>query len=680
MSARSTRRAREREARREQRRASRRASRIGIGAGGALAAALVVAPGAASAATFTVTKTADTDDAACVAGDADCSLREAVKAANANDEADVVNFASGVTGTIALDASFGHMDIRNESLQIQGPGAGQLTINGGAHDRIFKLFGFDAADQQVVISGLTLTNGLVGDDDGGAILSLDGSPTTDGDFDFGSPGDLTVTDSVISNSVANRGGAIALDVIDSNSSGGLTVRNTTIDGNSAQVGGGVFARRVGENITVTASTFSNNSAVAPVAARASGSLEGGDGGGMAIDTGAGQLLVQNSTFARNDAEGAGGALRFIVNPGNSRSVRNSTIADNGAAEGGGISVSREEAPPARRGVAAAPTVGLSSTIVGDNTADSVGGNADGPDLRSDEAAYDAGFSLIEITNGATVNAAPPGSNITGDDPQLGGLAANGGPTRTKLPATASRAIDAGIANGLTTDQRGLARTVDRPPAQPNGSDATDIGAVELATDEQPPDEVPGPKNTRCLGEVLAVKRGGPEADKLEGTPQRDGIFARGGRDTVLGLAADDCLFGGTDEDKVKGGPGGDRVNGDPDDDEVRGNGGSDDARGQNGDDEVYGGGGDDRRVTGGAGDDEVYGGAGDDKLIKGDGGNDLLDLGSGRDSVHAGGGADKIRAADGDADEIICGTGKDVAFVDPADDVSDDCNTVRVVG
>src|SRR5918997_7075349 len=112
MSARSTRRAREREARREQRRESRRARKLGIGAGGALAAALVVAP-AAGAATFTVTTTADNNGPICTAGDTDCSLREAVEAANANDEADTINFASGVTGTIALSADFGHIEIRN---------------------------------------------------------------------------------------------------------------------------------------------------------------------------------------------------------------------------------------------------------------------------------------------------------------------------------------------------------------------------------------------------------------------------------------------------------------------------------------------------------------------------------------------------------------------------------------
>src|SRR6186713_2210958 len=50
---------------------------------------------AASAATFTVTKTADTNDNVC---DADCSLREAIVAANASTVADIINFDPTVFG------------------------------------------------------------------------------------------------------------------------------------------------------------------------------------------------------------------------------------------------------------------------------------------------------------------------------------------------------------------------------------------------------------------------------------------------------------------------------------------------------------------------------------------------------------------------------------------------------
>ncbi len=54
---------------------------------GALSAAMQPA----QAATFNVTKAADTNDGTC---DADCSLREAIAATNANADADTINFSS----------------------------------------------------------------------------------------------------------------------------------------------------------------------------------------------------------------------------------------------------------------------------------------------------------------------------------------------------------------------------------------------------------------------------------------------------------------------------------------------------------------------------------------------------------------------------------------------------------
>jgi hypothetical protein len=73
------------------------------------------------------------------------------------------------------------------------------------------------------------------------------------------------------------------------------------------------------------------------------------------------------------------------------------------------------------------------------------------------------------------------SNITGVDPQLGPLANNDGPTQTMLPANSSPVIDQGKDSaGLSTDQRGDARTVYNGKPEPPGGDATDIGAVELA--------------------------------------------------------------------------------------------------------------------------------------------------------------------------------------------------------
>jgi hypothetical protein len=66
------------------------------------------------------------------------------------------------------------------------------------------------------------------------------------------------------------------------------------------------------------------------------------------------------------------------------------------------------------------------------------------------------------------------------DPMLGPLRNNGGPTETMAPMPGSPAIDAGTAEGLTTDQRGAARPVDfSGVVNAAGGDGSDIGAVEL---------------------------------------------------------------------------------------------------------------------------------------------------------------------------------------------------------
>jgi hypothetical protein len=65
-------------------------------------------------------------------------------------------------------------------------------------------------------------------------------------------------------------------------------------------------------------------------------------------------------------------------------------------------------------------------------------------------------------------------------PELGALAANGGPTRTLLPVDSSPLVDAipnascgmGLATGISTDQRGFPR-----PGEPTAP--CDVGAVEV---------------------------------------------------------------------------------------------------------------------------------------------------------------------------------------------------------
>src|SRR5207253_269842 len=94
---------------------------------------------------------------------------------------------------------------------------------------------------------------------------------------------------------------------------------------------------------------------------------------------------------------------------------------------------------------------------------------------SGELAYD----LITTTANFFVTG-PQGGNIVGQDPLLGPLQNNGGPTQTRALLPGSPAIDAGppagatdeLGNPLTTDQRGF------PRPYPAGM-LSDMGAFEL---------------------------------------------------------------------------------------------------------------------------------------------------------------------------------------------------------
>jgi hypothetical protein len=172
---------------------------------------------------------------------------------------------------------------------------------------------------------------------------------------------------------------------------------------------------------------------------------GGDADAGGVSTGAGSLTLQNCTVAFNStAAGAGGAAGM-----------------GGSGIAGTFGPGVAGAPGADRGGGLVPggTASLFSTIVSDNSASA------GPDVYGSVTVT---ASLIEDVSGATMTGTP----MTGD-PALGGLADNGGPTRTHAIAAASLAYNAG-ANpaGLATDQRGngFARVRDG---------AADIGAFEL---------------------------------------------------------------------------------------------------------------------------------------------------------------------------------------------------------
>jgi CSLREA domain-containing protein len=281
MSARSFRRERTRAIRREERRGIQRAKRVAIAAGGLFAAAAVIAP-AANAATYQVNALTDDGDGNCLStadgGDGVCTLRDAIQDANnhVNDPAgtpDQINFAATVRGEIQL--VHGSLDVTNDSVHINGPGADVLKVIGTDFDRVYKVFGFGAVaeDYDVTISGQTITGGHARTDAFGSFSSGGGILSTDSDFDScrGDAAALTLNGvHVVDNHADNGvGGGVAVDL-----SGGCSSKSAGAAGTD------------GGDLNVFNSTISANDSE-------------GEGGGIAIEPGSGSLFVSNSTIVGN---------------------------------------------------------------------------------------------------------------------------------------------------------------------------------------------------------------------------------------------------------------------------------------------------------------------------------------------------------------------------------------------
>jgi hypothetical protein len=375
--------------------------------------------------TCTVTSTADDGSFG--------TLRDCIAAANSNPNS-TINFS--VTGTI-ITLTTGQLSISN-NVTISGPGASQLTINGGGGGRIFDI----GPGITVTISGLTVTNGSVATD-GGGIRNL---------------GSLTLNNMTVTSNVTTQAGSIGGGIMNQ---GVLSINNSTISSNTAiQNGGGIY--HSGTSLTITNSTFSSNSATNsgggifsyfPLTINNStfSDNDAANAGGGIMN--GGTLTVNNSTFSHNSASSAGGG---IYNSGGPVNITNSTLSANsaGANFGGGIYNSGSAT--------------LRNTIIANSTS---GGNCNG-------TITDGGGNLV------WGDSTCPGTNA---NPKLSTLGNFGGPTQTFALLSGSTAIDAGNdatcaagvgnptygAGGL--DQRGVTRPRD---GDNNGTTVCDMGAFE----------------------------------------------------------------------------------------------------------------------------------------------------------------------------------------------------------
>jgi hypothetical protein len=287
---------------------------------------------------------------------------------------------------------------------------------------------------------------------------------------------LTIANGLTPDTVGmNRGGGIL-------TSGKLTMLRTAVSGNSGQAGGGIY--NTGGELAVRSSTVSGNTARETSA--------GGRGGAGIHNDGNGTATVANTTVSGNTTAGRGGGIYNDSASGGTSSVTiaNSTVADNA---GAGANLFNESEGP----------ISFRSTIVSDpvGTPENCGGAGGGSSRIMSQ-----GYNLAsDASCNLTATADQPNTN-----PMLGSLAANGGPTRTMALLPSSPAIDKGIRNGLTADQRGLKRPVVFPqiPSAPGG-DGTDIGAFEVQTLPPPPPPPPnGPSNDFTFGKVKKNKKRG----------------------------------------------------------------------------------------------------------------------------------------------------------------------------
>jgi CSLREA domain-containing protein len=401
-----------------------------------LAAGLLGLTGNAFATFYQVNSPADVPDAntataACetAAGNGICTLRAAVQQANAHAGADTILVPAG---TYALSrpgsddtALNGDLDV-TDNLTIIGAGAGSTVINGSASgDRVFEFIGaikvnvynLTIEDGHGSGGGIGMVNGADALIDGCAISGNAGD-TGSGVYNV-STGSLTLKNSIVSNNVNTVMGVIGGSGGGLASFGPVSISNSTFSGNAAGLGGGLFLLATPSDSTITNTTFSGNSAA--------------DQGG-AIYVSASTVRLYNSTVAENAAN---------------------VDKENGGTGGGIYSVNSN--------------VTLTNSILA--------GNYQFIDNSQDTILADCAGTLgtaggnIVTSPSCTINGA-----YTSDDPRLGPLQDNGGPTPTHALLPGSPAVEAGgacfdpLGAPLRTDQRGIAR--------PQGA-FCDLGAFEL---------------------------------------------------------------------------------------------------------------------------------------------------------------------------------------------------------
>src|SRR5918994_2965908 len=212
----------------------------------------------------------------------DCSLREAIRAANTNSavdgcragsatKRDAIRFSLGEQATIVLASKLPTITDAS-GLIIDGGRTSRITVSGDDKVRVFVV----SQDAKLALANLTVADAFADTFNGGT--SNDGLP---------------------GGGVANKGGTVK-------------VTHSTFSGNSAVVAGGAIANLNGGTLRVIDSTFYANL-----------SFFGG-----AIVNDEGRLLVSYSTFSANDSEHPGGGILNANSRAATMRLSSTIFADN----------------------------------------------------------------------------------------------------------------------------------------------------------------------------------------------------------------------------------------------------------------------------------------------------------------------------------------------------------------
>jgi CSLREA domain-containing protein len=388
-------------------------------------------PAAALATTIAVTTTNDE-----IVTNGNCSLREAIRAANTDTKVDACPAGSGIdgitlpAGTYALSLSganedgnlMGDLDI-SSSLTITGAGVGSTIIDGHQLDRVFHIL----TGSVVALGELTITNGH----------APNGAGTVDGNGQAGQNGGgiynagyLTLHNVAVTGNQAGSGSnGASVDCSASN-------RFCTANGGAGGRGGGIFNNMelTLQNVTLGGNLSGSGGAGGSINCSGSNSIcyayGGASAGGGLSGASASALATITASRVDSNGTGAGGTAGSITACGNASDCS----AQPGDEGGGGIYMN-------------AGTLSVIDSTISNNTSHDQGGGVYCQDsncsferstLHSNTAGTFGGGLLLNRGTETLVNVTISNNSSTGD---AGGLAVMAGLANLNFVTLANNTAD-----------------------------------------------------------------------------------------------------------------------------------------------------------------------------------------------------------------------------------------------